>query len=173
MGGFAPHTPGKKVQVQFQADCESQPAQCTPLSFFSVLPEKKDSAAPGGRKKRALRAIDSSVFDSLYARLPNLGVNCIQVGNLLAPVSADGFAYARAAACAGNGDQVQPTVYALRGESKEGPKPLFVSFQLGKVKGGRDALSKRAGGTFVAKAGSKLVCDQGRRLTRPDPPRGA
>ena len=96
MGGFAPHTPGKKVQVQFQADCESQPAQCTPLSFFSVLPEKKDSAAPGisaaalfagcreagpqrvmrqggGRKKRALRAIDNSVFDTLYARLPNLG----------------------------------------------------------------------------------------------------
>ena len=54
----------------------------------------------GGRKKRALRAIYSSVFDSLYARLPTLGANCFHVGNLFAPVSAEGFAYARAAACA-------------------------------------------------------------------------
>ena len=138
MGGFAPHTPGKKVQVQFQADCESQPAQCTPLSFFSVLPEKKDSAAPGGRKKRALRAINCSVFDTMYARLPDLGADCIQVGKLSAPVSADGFASARAAACTENGDLVQSIVHALRGESKEGPKPLFVSFQLGKVKGGEE-----------------------------------
>ena len=73
-------------------------AQCAPLSFFSVLPEKKDSAAPGVRKKRALRAIDNSVFDTLYARLPNPGADCIQVGNLFAPVSAECFAYARAAA---------------------------------------------------------------------------
>ena len=92
-----------------------------PLSFFSVLPEKKDSAAPGisaaalfagcreagpqramrqggVRKKRALRAIDNSVSNTQYARLPNLGANCIQVGNLFAPVSTEGFAYARAAA---------------------------------------------------------------------------
>ena len=53
----------------------------------------------GGRKKRALRAIYSSVFDSLCARLPNLGANCIQTGSLFAPVSAESFAYARAAAC--------------------------------------------------------------------------
>ena len=52
----------------------------------------------GGRKKRALRAIDSSIYDTQYARLPNLGADCIQVGNLFAPVSAEGFAYARAAA---------------------------------------------------------------------------
>ena len=52
----------------------------------------------GVRKKRALRAINDSVSDTQYARLPNLGANCIQVGNLLAPDSADGFAYARAAA---------------------------------------------------------------------------
>ena len=53
----------------------------------------------GGRKKRALRAIDNSVFDTPYARLPNLGANCFHVGNLFASVSAEGFAYARAAAC--------------------------------------------------------------------------
>ena len=116
------------LYIQFQADYEMRLAQCAPLSFFSVLPEKKDSAAPGGRKKRALRAIDNSVSDTLYARLPNLGADRIQVGNLFAPISAEGFAYARAAACAENGDQVQSSVYALRGESKEGPEPLFVSF---------------------------------------------
>ena len=56
----------------------------------------------GGRKKRA-RARDKQLsFDTQYARLPNLGANCIQEGNLFAPVSAEGFAYARAAACAGN-----------------------------------------------------------------------
>ena len=68
-----------------------------PPIFLSPC-RKKDSAAPGGRKKRALRAIDNSVSDTLYARLPNLGANCIQVGNLFAPVSTEGFAYARAAA---------------------------------------------------------------------------
>ena len=88
------------LYIQFQADYEMRDAQCAPLSFFSVLPEKKDSAAPGGRKKRALRAIDNSVSDTLYARLPNLGADRIQVGNLFASVSAEGFAYARAAACA-------------------------------------------------------------------------
>ena len=92
----------------------------------------------GGRKKRALRAINCSVFDTMYARLPDLGADCIQVGKLSAPVSADGFASARAAACTENGDLVQSIVHALRGESKEGPKPLFVSFQLGKVKGGEE-----------------------------------
>ena len=57
----------------------------------------------------------------------------------------------------------RPLRTSLRGESKEGPQPLFVSFQIGWFSGGRDALSKRAGGTFVAKAGSKLVCDLGKR----------
>ena len=40
----------------------------------------------GGRKKRALRAIDSSVFDTLYARLPDLCADCIQVGSLFTPI---------------------------------------------------------------------------------------
>ncbi|MBQ9686661.1 MAG: hypothetical protein IJV41_08990, partial [Oscillospiraceae bacterium] len=34
------------------------PAQCAPLSFFSFLHEKKDSAAPGVRKKRAPNALN-------------------------------------------------------------------------------------------------------------------
>ena len=52
----------------------------------------------------------------------------------------------------------------LSGENpKRGRSPSLCRFKIGWFSGGRDALSKRAGGTFVAKAGSKLVCDLGKR----------